>query len=480
MSEANPFLPDEKSTSRLVRALAARLSFPKLAEELQMSESQINGLINEERPLTMEDAWKLVRSSSKYGFFDVFPTNGMPPVSYDLSAPFHLLDEPVGFRRPPPIVPLHVRRTNIAGFWVDFPIGLPASVLASNSNWIEFYARRGFDILTYKTVRTGFYPAHPWPNWVFLSDAPLIESVDGLSFAGEPGYWPGNVKTASMANSFGIASFSPDWWVDDVRRARRFVKEGHQLFIVSIVASRSETREALIEDFVQAALLAKKAGADVVEANYSCPNTPNDRMSGDLYKSAEDAAAVSRALKEALGNTPLFVKIGYLASDDLAKFVECNKEHIAGIVAINTIPAKIVNSEGMSAFGGKGRDVAGVSGWAIRGMAHQVARNLVKLRDQVRNDLGKSFAVVGLGGVLAPEDATYYLDSLHVDAVESCTGAFLNPYLALHTRLDTVAASKRPSRLKFELNAFRKFLEDVALHPTKPSRFRVFSWTTGR
>jgi dihydroorotate dehydrogenase len=301
----------------------------------------------------------------------------------------------------------------------------------------------------------------------------MIDQVDGLKFTGEPSYWPDEVKTVSMANSFGIASFAPDWWVEDIRRARRVVREGHQVLIVSVVASRSGTRDTLIEDFVEAALLAKKAGADIIEANYSCPNTPDDRVTGDLYKSAETAGEVSRAIKEALGKTPLFVKIGYLSETGLSAFMEHNKRHIDGIVAINTIPAKIVDAFGNSTFCGEGREFAGVSGWAIRSMAHQVSRNLVKLRDQVKTELHKDLTIIGLGGVLVAEDAMHYLDAIGTDAVESCTGAFLNPNLALHTRFDTESVGKRPSRAEFELKTFGKFLSDVILHPSRPTRLRV-------
>lgn len=345
---AAEFVPDSGSASRLIQEMGKRLfggenPLPALAKELRMTESRIQELTRENRPLNREDTWKLIRSAAKHGFFDLLPIGGMPSVSYDLADSFNLLDPPVGFEVSPPIVPLTKRRTQIAGHWVDFPIGLSASVLAANAKWIEFYARRGFDVLTYKTVRSTFHEAHPWPNWVFLCNSQPVVNTDSLTFTGYPNYWPDDVTTASMANSFGIASFAPDWWMEDVRRARNVVREGHQVLIVSIVASRSQTKRDLIDDFVRTALLAKKAGADIIEANFSCPNTPDDRVVGELYKSIETAAAVSRSLKSALGKTPLFVKIGYLPEAELALFVEHNKEHIDGIVAINTISASILN-----------------------------------------------------------------------------------------------------------------------------------------
>jgi hypothetical protein len=69
----------------------------------------------------------------------------------------------------------------------------------------------------------------------------------------------------------------------------------------------------------------------------------------------------------------------------------------------------------------------------------------------------------------------YYLDTIGVDAVESCTGAFINPNLALHTRFDAEAAVRRPSLVEFELRNLGMFLGDVILHPLRPSRLRVDS-----
>lgn len=63
------------------------------------------------------------------------------------------------------------------------------------------------------------------------------------------------------------------------------------------------SEERLIaEDFVKAAVLAKKAGADIIEANYSCPNVIGDRV-GELFHNPESAAHVSKFIKTELKNT---------------------------------------------------------------------------------------------------------------------------------------------------------------------------------
>lgn len=401
-------------------------------------------------------------------------SSGLP---YDLAHPFEITKPPIGFDEEPPIVPLIKREAKIAGYPVDFPLGLPASVLAANAQWIKFYARRGFDILTYKTVRTVYRPAHPWPNWVFIKD-PCELAYPPDSVIGYRGYIPPDLTNVSMANSFGVPSLPPEWWQDDIRQARAAVREGHQVFIVSIISSVEETDERLIaEDFVKAAVVAKKAGADIIEANYSCPNVIGDKV-GELFHSSESAARVSKIIKTALKDTfgekapPLFVKIGYLPEQKLTDFVRLNAEFIDGIVAINTISTKVVDEQGQETF--PGRPTAGISGAAIRARAQEVARSLVSLKRKVFTDLKKELTVFGLGGVTKPEDAFTYLDNIGVDAVETCTAAFVNPNFGLEMRLDKAAVEKTTnSSLLFELKAFAKFLEEAAFHPKRKSRLRV-------
>ena len=455
--------------SGLIEELVTRTSYDELAQEVGTDRLQFWEQTTEE--CAENDVWDLIGFIYKRGFFDLLPAHGIGGMTYNIGAPFDLIAPPVGFEQDPPVVPLVKAPRKIAGFSVDFPLGLPASVLAANSKWIEFYANRGFDVLTYKTVRTRYRHVHPWPNWVFIKHPfELIEPFSQPAI-GVRDYWPEHKGGVSMANSFGIPSLKPDWWMDDVRRAREVVREGHQVLIVSVVASVQESPEAIAEDFVEAAVLAKQAGADIVEANYSCPNTPGD-PAGEVYKSPKISAYVSKALKDALENTPLFVKIGYLAEEELHKFVESNAKFIDGIVAINTISAEVKDEQGRQVFPGAGRNTAGVSGWAIKARGQEVARNLVKERSRLAKAGEKNLAILGLGGALTPNDCREYLD-IGVDAVETCTGAFLNPNLGLELRLEESVLREHRSRLMFEWEVFRTFINEVVKHPTKPSRLMI-------
>ena len=45
--------------------------------------------------------------------------------------------------------------------------GIAAGLLL-NSKWLLGYAQQGFDLLTYKTVRSRHRECYPPPNWVFV------------------------------------------------------------------------------------------------------------------------------------------------------------------------------------------------------------------------------------------------------------------------------------------------------------------------
>jgi len=464
----------------LISDLTQRVTYPVLAQEINSTPDRLVALEKEEAKVSDKEVWELIRSSNKFGFFDLLPAHGVPSVSYNLSSPFDLTAPPIGFSEDPPIVPLLMRPSKIGGLPVDFPIGLPASVLAANSQWIDFYARRGFDILTYKTVRTRYRKEHQWPNWVFLSNpVEVANSINKgeqkLAAIGAPGFWPHDLSSISMANSFGVPSLAPDWWQDDIRRARAVVREGHQVLIVSVIASVDSSEDAIAADFADAAFRAKSAGADIIEANFSCPNVCGDQAVGEVYQRPESAARIAKAIKEAIAPVPLFVKIGYLPPAQLQDFLMATSPYIDGVVAINTISAPVrkgFEAEASPTF--PDRPTAGISGWAIKTKAQEVARTLVQFRDHVHRESGgqRQFTVLGVGGVLDRGDIYEFLDDIRVDGVESCTGAFLNPHLALHARLDKDALRKTPTHWGFNLELAGTVLREL-LTTTKMSRIRA-------
>ena len=442
--------------------IAKETSYEELAKAISFDENTLRQWWQEGKPLPLsfEEVEKLVGEirrfileSNKDELINILKHYKIPPIPYDLKSEPSLERPPLGKAVSPPLIPLIKRPTDIAGFQVDFPLGLPASVLTQNAEWIGYYAHRGFDILTYKTVRTRKTSAHEKPNWAFLIDSPdhIDPSNTEVDAVNEyTGSDKGDRSKLSMANSFGIPSLEPTSWQEDIKKAKEFLREGHQVLIVSIMATIDESEssvtdkevvlKAIADDFAQAAVMAKKAGADIIEANYSCPNLA-ESSTENIYQDPNTSSFISKTIKDTLSNSfpdekvPLFVKIGYLQEPQLCAFVEKNINYIEGIVAINTIPAKVVDptQERKPLF--PNREEAGISGFAIRKQAQEVAKNLVKIREELlTKNPNLKLNILGVGGALTPQDCRDYLDNIKVDVVESCTGAFIDPDLGIKLR----------------------------------------------
>src|SRR5687768_15538690 len=184
---------------------------------------------------------------------------------------------PVFVTKPLPVPPGPMKE--FLGLEVRSRLGISAGLLL-NSKWVLGYAQRGFDILTYKTVRSSYRACYEPPNWVFVED----EGGDGPVYATDR--IPSNPAQISSAVCFGMPSMAPQTWRDDVQRAKAALPHG-KILIVSVVATPAgdATPRAVADDFAQCAAWAAEAGADVIEANLSCPNVCTNE--GNIYTDAQ-------------------------------------------------------------------------------------------------------------------------------------------------------------------------------------------------
>src|SRR5262245_65557350 len=96
-----------------------------------------------------------------------------------------------------------------------------------SSKWVEGYARLGFDVLTYATVRTSFKPALALPN---------IRHVDNREVAAVVARRPAANGDTTLAVSLGEPAVEPEVWRQDVRRAKERIGSG-QILIVSLMGT---------------------------------------------------------------------------------------------------------------------------------------------------------------------------------------------------------------------------------------------------
>ena len=324
---------------------------------------------------------------------------------------------------------------------VAFPIGVPASVLTADSRWVRFFARHGFNVLTFKTVRSRAWEPHPFPNWVFLEDAdePLPVGIDPRDVVvyGDESTYLRRLRAFSMANSFGVPSTPPSKWGPEIKAALEVLRND-QILIVSVMgtAHPADPPETLLEDFVKVSRMAMDAGAPAIELNLSCPNTldPTERESGvkpplcnSLYDTVQIVQAVAREVGEVV---PLVAKLSYLPLPDLAPLVREINPYVHAISGINTLQVRVERRRGGATFGE--RQLAGLSGVAIRRLALDFVRSLDYLR---RSEPELEYDIIGMGGVMDPADV-YALLAVGADAVQTATAASVNPRLPQELRIE--------------------------------------------
>lgn len=325
------------------------------------------------------------------------------------------------FRGPYPPARRVTAPVRLLDFKLHSPLGIAAGPLL-NSNWIRVYAKLGFDLLSYKTVRTLRRASNAAPNCVFVdTGGPLTDARLGETLAVRAAA-PGTIDQVTITNSFGVPSRSPRVWQEDVARAKSYLGPGQVLVVSAMGTSESYPDAAsFINDFAVAARLAQEAGADIVELDLSCPNS--NAAEGMVYLDAALSGAISKAAKAEIGATPLFIKVGnFTRRDQLAAVLRANAPHADGVAGINTVRMTVMAGDRPAI---PGRPQSGVCGAAIQPAGLQFAAWAADEKRRNRYD----FALIGVGGIMTPHDIDRFM-ALGVDVVEVATAAMWDPYLA--------------------------------------------------
>jgi dihydroorotate dehydrogenase (NAD+) catalytic subunit len=297
------------------------------------------------------------------------------------------------------------KMSDFLGFSVRSLLGVPAGPLL-NSNWIKLAAKLGFDILTYKTIRSEAHPGHQLPN---------IAYVDAH---GKQSSMPKELSQLTITNSFGMPSKSPDFLLQDIARAGGCLAQG-QVMIVSIVGT-ARRGISFVDDFIRAASLAREAGSKIIEANFSCPNV--EKAQGILYQSPETVHEYARLIAKAIHPIPLILKVGAFESEKQMKSVllAAARGGARAICGINTVSMEIQPPLDAN------RKTSGVCGRAIRKTALSFIRDAAQIIRENKLDL----SLMGCGGILLPEHFNEFFNA-GANIAMSATGMMWDPYLAM-------------------------------------------------
>jgi dihydroorotate dehydrogenase (NAD+) catalytic subunit len=315
--------------------------------------------------------------------------------------------------------PVQKEIPQVAGTWdycglaVDSPLGIPAGPLL-NGKWCLYYASLGFDILTYKTVRSDKHPCYALPNLVPVDATSLSGSELELSCS--------NSMKGSWAVSFGMPSAHPDVWRKDIEETKTKLPTG-KLLSVSVVGTIQAGWgiHELAKDYEQCVRWAIDAGADAVETNFSCPNVST--CDGQLYQQTEDAKIVAQCVKETSKQKPYSVKIGYVHSVEQAKeLLTSIGKYVDAIAMTNSIATQVRDQDTLLFHGEK----RGICGDAIRSESVKQTRLFADLAKEL--DLPISF--IGVGGVSHAEHVQEYLNA-GASTVHLATAAMTDPEIAI-------------------------------------------------
>ena len=336
------------------------------------------------------------------------------------------------YRRAP--APVGVEVPAVPGPWqfcglsVDSPLGIPAGPLL-NGRWLLYYAHLGFDILTYKTVRSSERACYPLPN--------LQPVTCGQLAGGETQLAAGPAMQGSWAVSFGMPSMSPEVWRADVAQTRKRLPRGKRL-VVSVVGTIQPgwTLDDLAADYARCARWAVESGADAVETNFSCPNV--NTCDGQLYQQPAAMQVVAARVREAIGPVPYLVKIGQVRDAAEAEaMLEAIDGLVDGLAMTNSIAATVRDADGRLMFDGQPR---GICGEATRNASTRQVALFAPRAARCRRPI----ALVGVGGASRIEHVQAYLEA-GAAAVHMATAVMVDPAVALDIRKNWPSTLVPPS-----------------------------------
>jgi dihydroorotate dehydrogenase (NAD+) catalytic subunit len=306
---------------------------------------------------------------------------------------------------------------DFCGLPVDSPLGIAAGPLL-NGKWCLAYAELGFDVVTYKTVRSSERACYPLPNLQPVA----CEDLSG----GESRVLPTNEMQGSWAVSFGMPSSQPEVWRRDIEWTREKLSTG-KILCVSVVGTIQDgwTVDDLAEDYALCARWAVESGADCIETNFSCPNVST--CDGQLYHDADQSRRVAQAVRDAIGSVPLILKIGHLKSlDSAATLLDGIGDLVDGLAMTNSIATTVGASDDDLMFE---RQHRGICGAAIQ--VESVAQTS-RFAELIRQR-GQNVKLIGVGGISSAADVRDYLDA-GAHACHLATAAMLNPAVGIQIR----------------------------------------------
>jgi len=248
--------------------------------------------------------------------------------------------------------------TEIVGLKLSNPTMLAAGILGLSGFFLKEVANAGVGAVVTKSI--GLKPRLGYPN-------PSIAQVE-----------------CGLLNAVGLPNPGIHQFVEEITEA----KSVGVPIIISVYGFS-------LEEFVEVASYAVKAGADALELNVSCPHV--EKTGSEIGQDPQLVKEVVNEVKKRV-QKPLFVKLTPNV-DDVAEVAKAAVEGGAdAITAINTVRAMTINIE--TAHPLLANKIGGLSGPAIKPIAVRCVYEIFREVD---------VPVVGCGGIATWEDAVEFM-----------------------------------------------------------------------
>lgn len=240
------------------------------------------------------------------------------------------------------------------------PLVLASGVMGISAELLERCAKSGAGALTAKSCGPNPREGHPNPV--------MVEWEHGL------------------LNAIGLTNPGAFQEVHLLAAAKRLLAPLEVPLFASIFART-------IGEFGEVAKIIADAEPDLIEVNISCPNV-NDDFGLPFAASPSTAAAVTEAVKHAVPNIPISVKLAPNVPD-IGRIAQSIVEAGAdAITAINTMPGMVIDIEaGQPVLSNRS---GGISGPAIKPIA---VRCITEIAQCV------NVPIIGTGGIVTGNDA---------------------------------------------------------------------------
>ena len=316
--------------------------------------------------------------------------------------------------------------TQLCGVPCENPFFLSSSVVGSNYEMVAKAFEMGWAGVAFKTIGA-FVPEEISPRF------------DRLEKESNP-----------MIGFKNIEQISDHTLDENLLFLKQLKKDYPSKVIVASIMGRDE------EEWTKLAGLTEKAGADVIECNFSCPHMSGEGMGSDIGTNPELVARYTAAVKRGT-KLPVLAKMTPNITNMEPAALAAAEAGADGIAAINTV--KSIMNVNLHTFA-SGPDVEGKS--TVGGYSGKAVKPIALrfLYDMKTNQRLKELPVSGMGGIETWRDAAEFI-ALGCETVQITTAVMQYGYRIIDDLISGLSGYMREEKIESVQELTGRALENI-------------------